>query len=122
MRTQGIGHWKIPKDPTGNRNQNLPSCGTEPQPAASPSCTIQKSLTRRHEKKHVKLVIILFSKVNKQLVNMNGIGGKMIDLRLLQQCGVWGYVAMSLGEQFLTFRFTVLPLYSLSNSVRRITA
>ena len=31
MRTEGIGHLKISKDPNGNRNRNLHSYGVVPQ-------------------------------------------------------------------------------------------
>jgi hypothetical protein len=34
MRTEGIGHLKISKDPTGHRIWNLPSFGIVPQPTA----------------------------------------------------------------------------------------
>ena len=36
MRTQGLGHLKIFKYPTGNRARHLPSCGAVPQPTAPP--------------------------------------------------------------------------------------
>jgi hypothetical protein len=34
MRTEGIGNLKTSKDPTGNRTDNLPSCGAVRQPTA----------------------------------------------------------------------------------------
>lgn len=34
MRAQGLGHLKISKDSTGNRNRGLPSRGAVPQPNA----------------------------------------------------------------------------------------
>jgi hypothetical protein len=47
--------------------------------------------------------------VKNKLIRLNEKGVNMIDLKFLQQCGVWGYDAVPLGEQFPTFRFTVLP-------------
>jgi hypothetical protein len=35
MRTEGIVHLKISKDPTGNRTRNLPSCGAVAQSTAA---------------------------------------------------------------------------------------
>jgi len=35
MRTEGLDHLNISKDPTGNRARNLPSCGPVPQPTAA---------------------------------------------------------------------------------------
>lgn len=37
MRTEGIVHLKIFKDPTRNRTRNIPSCGAEPQPTVRPN-------------------------------------------------------------------------------------
>ena len=34
MRTEGSGHLKISKDPTGNQTRSLPSCGVLPPPNA----------------------------------------------------------------------------------------
>ena len=34
MRAEGLGNLKISKDPTENRNQDLPSCGAVPQSSA----------------------------------------------------------------------------------------
>jgi hypothetical protein len=36
MQTEGLGHLKIFKNPTGNWTRYLPSCGTVPQPPAPP--------------------------------------------------------------------------------------
>ena len=36
MRTQDLRHLNISKNPTGNRNLDLPSCGAVPQPTAPP--------------------------------------------------------------------------------------
>jgi hypothetical protein len=35
MRSEGIGHLKISKYPTGNRTRNFPPCGAVPQPTAA---------------------------------------------------------------------------------------
>jgi hypothetical protein len=40
MRTEGICHLKITKDPTGYRTRNLPACGAVPQPSDLPALTI----------------------------------------------------------------------------------
>ena len=36
MRTEKFSHFKISKDPTGNRIPNLPSCGAVPESTAPP--------------------------------------------------------------------------------------
>ena len=124
IRTDGIGHLKIPNEPTGNRTRNLPSCGAVPQPTASPSYTIPKSLTCRHEKKYIKLEIILFRrdpKVKNKLIWLSGKVVKMIDSKSLHNCGVWRCDAASLGQQFPTFGPTVLPSSSMSNNARKMS-
>ena len=40
MRTEEIGHLRISKDLTGNRNCNLQSCSTLSQPTALPQVEI----------------------------------------------------------------------------------
>ena len=47
MRTEGIGHLKISKDPIGNRTRNLPSCGALPQPTEtqiSSECSLEMNI------------------------------------------------------------------------------
>ena len=34
MRTEGLGHLEIPKDPNRNQARDLPSCGIVRQPTA----------------------------------------------------------------------------------------
>ena len=57
-----------------------------------------------------------------KLIWLNGKGLKMIDLKFLQHCGVWRCDAVSLDQQLPTFRSTILPSSSMSNSLRKMTA
>ena len=45
MWTEGWGHLKISKEPTGNRTRNLPSCDAVPHPAAPP-CNMKDVMVR----------------------------------------------------------------------------
>jgi len=44
MRTEGTGHLKTSKDPTGNRTQNFTYCGAVSQPTAGRvgECSVHK--------------------------------------------------------------------------------
>jgi hypothetical protein len=58
MRTDGRGHLKTSKDPTGNRNRNFLYCGAVPQPTAGrvEECSTHKKLRFEELLKNYSLI------------------------------------------------------------------